>query len=219
MRSRAQLLGHQTNILIGLIIPSGDAGISHQGTDVCDGAVPLRVLLQPTHKLPDEVTPADAEALCADLPEQLHRALRERTVGFILILSVLHQNAALKGAERPQPFQQIIHPCSRFVDRDLHHAKLTGLGKHSADQRAGNAQFPCNIALPLVLQIVPAGNIGEFFLLFLTEHGIVPPYICYICYFSITGRPLQGATILCTQQRERTGNGLRKYCHFISHSL
>ena len=170
-RVRAQLPGHQADVLVGLVVPGGDTGVPHQGADVRDGAVPPGILLQPGDELPDEIAPAHAQPPGPNPLEQLHRPLGEGAVGLVLVLPVLHQNAALDGVEGPQPFHQVLPPCSRLVDGDLHHAQLPGLGEHPADQRAGDPQLLRNIALPLVLQIVPAGDIGEFFLLFLAEHG------------------------------------------------
>ena len=54
------------------------------------------------------------------------------------------------------------------MDRDFHNAQFPGLGEHPADQGAGHAQFPGDVALLLALQVVTPGHVGQLFLLFKT---------------------------------------------------
>ena len=68
-----------------------------------------------------------------------------------------------------QLFQQPGCLGARFMDHDLYHAQLPGLGEHTADHRTGHAQLPGNVALPLILQIIPAGHIRQLLLLFQTD--------------------------------------------------
>ncbi len=45
MGNRPQLLGHEPDVFVGLVIAGGNAGVAHQGADVGDGAVGPGVLL------------------------------------------------------------------------------------------------------------------------------------------------------------------------------
>jgi len=65
MGDSPQLLGDQAYILIGLIVPGGDAGIAHQRANVGDTAVKLRVFLQPHNKLTNQMAPTDPKSLRA----------------------------------------------------------------------------------------------------------------------------------------------------------
>lgn len=169
MGSGPQLLRHQPDIFVGLVIAGGDAGVSHQRADVGDGAFRLGIFLQPGHQLSDQIAPAHSQTAGADLPQQIHGPLGEQLVGGVVICALLHQDAAADGMGPLQLFQQPGCLGARFVDHDLHHAKLPGLGEHTADHRTGYAQLPGNVALPLILQIIPAGHIRQLLLLFQTD--------------------------------------------------
>lgn len=58
----AQLLGHEADVFVGLVVAGRDAGISHQGEDISDGAAGLGIFLQPGHQLADQVAPAYPQA-------------------------------------------------------------------------------------------------------------------------------------------------------------
>ena len=101
-----QLLGDEADILVGLVIAGGDAGIAHQGADVGDGTAQLGMCLQPGDQLSDQMAPADPQMPGAELPQKLYRTLREQLVGGVVVFAVLHQNAVPDGGGQPQLFQQ-----------------------------------------------------------------------------------------------------------------
>ena len=87
-----QLLGHQADILIGLVIPGRDVGVAHQRADVADDTVPLGIPLQPGHQLADEIAPAHSQTTGTDLPQQLHSAPGEALIGLIVLCPALYQD-------------------------------------------------------------------------------------------------------------------------------
>ena len=67
------------------------------------------------------------------------------------------------------------------MDPDFHHAGLPGLGQQAADHGPGDVQLPGDVALPLTLQIVTAGHIGQSFMLFSAHlHGAASLLMCFI---------------------------------------
>ena len=163
----AQLLGHEADVFVGLVVAGRDAGISHQGEDISDGAAGLGIFLQPGHQLADQVAPAYPQAAGADLPQLVHGPLGEQLIGGVVVPAVLHQHAPLEGGGQPQPVQQDSALFPRFVDGDMHHAQLPGLPQHPAHQGTGHPQFPGNVDLLPVLQIVAPGHMGQTEELFL----------------------------------------------------
>ena len=155
----------------------------------------LGVLLQPGHQLADEVAPAHPQAAGADLPQQGHRPLREPLVGLVAVRPILHQDAPLDQAGAPELLQQGVRLALRVVDLDLHHAELPGLRQETADHGAGDPQFPGNIALLLVLQVVPAGRVDKPLLLFQTQFHSGAPFLRDVTYvtYSIKRPGMQGS--------------------------
>ena len=181
MGVRSQLLCHQADIFIGLIVPGRNVCISHQGANVGDGAVCPGVFLQPGYQLSNQVPPADPQAAGAQLLQERDSALGKLLVCGVVVLTVFHQDAALDGAGRSQPFQQPGLTGARFMNRDFNDSQFSGFGQHPADQGPGYPEFLRDIALLLLIQIVAPRHIGEPFLLFsFHKHAPYPDCVLHM---------------------------------------
>ena len=184
VRGGTQLLGHQPDVFVGLIIPGWDTGVAHQRADVGDAAVGLRIFFQPGHQLSDQVPPAHTQAMGTELSQQFNGPLGEGLIGGVVVLAVLYQDTAPDGTRQPEPVQQTRRLRPRLMDGDLHHPQLPRVREHPADERTGYPQLSGDIALLLILQIIPAGYVsqaGPFFLTYFHDHTSFAEK-CYICY-------------------------------------
>ena len=162
MGRRAQLLRHQADVFIGLVIPGWNAGVAHQGTNIRNGAARLRVLFQPGDELANQIAPTHAQTAGTDLPQQIHGSLGEHLIGVILILAILHQDTAPNGAGQPQPLQQAgrLGPPGSWIRISTTPSSRASLSIRLTSGRDTPSSAAISLLL-LVLQVIPPGHMGQ----------------------------------------------------------
>lgn len=146
-------------------------------------AVGLRIFFQPGHQLSDQVPPAHTQAMGTKLSQKFNGPLGEGLIGGVVVLAVLYQDAAPDGTRQPEPVQQT----RAFAPGSWMVISTTPSSRASESirlMRGRDTPAPGDIALLLILQIIPAGYVsqaGPFFLTYFHDYTSFAEK-CYICY-------------------------------------
>ena len=161
MRLRSQILGQKAYVLIGMIVTDGESRISHQRANIAYQAVRLWVFLQPCQKLSHKISPSHPQASGMQFLQKLYRPLGQTPICQPIIPAVLQDTSAQQRKLPAKPLKQPGRPTARFMYRNLHHPKFPGFRKHTAHHGPGDTQFPRNITLLLIFQIITPGHICQ----------------------------------------------------------
>ena len=162
-RLRAARLREHADVFIRMVLARQHVAVAEQRTDGLDGEGRHLCALQPLRRQTDDRAPADADHGGLLFVYIRQQALRHRVMGDVLGFLVRHDNAAAQTVGLAQQLGQRLRLGRERAHTNFYNANASRFVEHTADQRAGDAQYIRDFSLRLVFLIIKVGNSGKPF--------------------------------------------------------